>query len=123
MAEKIIIVITQFIEGNGKIWINKVRCSVGVSSNRIFDDCIYLLMNYGLIKKENCSTKSKKGQKTYITVTGLCNQIVKYGYIKPFLEDEVLPNVPSKGKRRGKKIQLDKDDPHQELQLIEEQEI
>lgn len=123
MAEKIIIVITQFIEGNEKIWINKVRCSVGVSSNRIFDDCIYLLMNYGLIKKENCSTKSKKGQKTYITVTGLCNQIVKYGYIKPFLEDEVLPNVPSKGKRRGKKIQLDKDDPHQELQLIEEQEI
>ena len=96
MAEKIILAITQFIERNERVWINKIRHSVGASSNRIFDDCIYLLMNYGLIKKENCSTKSKKGQKTYITVTDLCNQIVKYGYIKPFLEDEVLPDVPSK---------------------------
>ena len=108
LAEKIIIVITQFIEGNENVWINKVRRSVGASSNRIFDDCVYLLMNYDLLRKENCSTKSKKGQKTYITVTDLCTQIVKYGYIKPLLEDTVLPNVPSKGKRRGKNAQVDK---------------
>jgi hypothetical protein len=118
LAEKIIIVITQFIEGNEKVWINKVRRSVGTSSNRIFDDCVYLLMNYDLLRKENCSTKSKKGQKTYITVTDLCAQIMKYGYIKPFLEDTVLPNVPSKGKRRGKNAHVDKvkDNPDQEQQ-------
>ena len=39
------------------------------------------------------------------------------------MEDTVLPNVPSKGKRRGKKTHVNKDDPHLEPQPIEEQEI
>ena len=122
MAERIVRLVGGFGERNEKIWGRKLQDRICTSSNRTFNDCIFFLFRNDILAID-FPRKVRRGQKGYFHLTATGIQILKYGIVRPFLEDTVLPNVPSKGKRRGKKAQVVKDNPHQELQPIEEQEI
>jgi hypothetical protein len=106
VAERIVRLVAEYGVRNKKIWGRKLQDRIRTSSSRTVNDCIFFLRDNDILAKDS-PREVRRGQKVCFHLTTTGAQILKYGIVRPFLEDTVLPNVPPKGKRRGKNAQVD----------------
>jgi hypothetical protein len=106
MAERIVRLVSEYGVRNERVWGRKLQDRIRTSSNRTFNDCIFFLLGNDILATDP-PRGVRRGQKVYFHLTTTGTQILKYGIVRPFLEDTVLPNVPPKGKRRGKNAPVD----------------